>query len=361
MSHESRPDLLMFGRTLRLPLVRDAVTAYRQQGMLNVSTPESSWQRPCKGRLTPGPWIAKETLIEKSSEEARVASKRKLEGSNDADEDPSKRLKLKGKVTVDIMQPTDFHHSKRTQPKKKPVAKIAKDTSARSTKAQVVPQPSNARDAPVASGSRLVPSSPQFPVFQPSSRQAASPTPPPSHASVSRNLLNVARIAPLDIDSTASNIARISPPDVNPTASTIASVTPPDVIPIVPRPSTVSPSTSITAPIAPPEIIPDSQIGSLPDFYTPPPDVPRFTLLSSASETEEDSSVTAPSVTPEPVAPPPRKVTGNIPYKQYLTEDWIKAGRGNKASFNNHWKGLTDAEKDAERAKLRATLTGANK
>ncbi|KAF9783363.1 hypothetical protein BJ322DRAFT_1212129 [Thelephora terrestris] len=34
MSHESRPDLLMFGRTLRLPLVRDAVTAYRQQGML---------------------------------------------------------------------------------------------------------------------------------------------------------------------------------------------------------------------------------------------------------------------------------------------------------------------------------------
>lgn len=57
MSHESRPDLLMFGRTLRLPLVRDAVTAYRQQGMLNVSTPESSWQRPCKGRLTPGPWV----------------------------------------------------------------------------------------------------------------------------------------------------------------------------------------------------------------------------------------------------------------------------------------------------------------
>jgi hypothetical protein len=39
----------MFGRTLRLPLVRDAVTAYRQQGMLNGSTPESSWQSHVKG------------------------------------------------------------------------------------------------------------------------------------------------------------------------------------------------------------------------------------------------------------------------------------------------------------------------
>jgi hypothetical protein len=54
---------------------------------------------------------------------APMGSKRKLEVSGNSNEDPSKRLKLKGKVTVDIMQPTDFHHSK---PKRKPVAKIAK-------------------------------------------------------------------------------------------------------------------------------------------------------------------------------------------------------------------------------------------
>jgi len=49
MSHESRPDLLMFGRTLRLPPVRDAVTAYRQQGMTHGSTRESSWHSHVKG------------------------------------------------------------------------------------------------------------------------------------------------------------------------------------------------------------------------------------------------------------------------------------------------------------------------
>ena len=51
MSHESRPDLLMFGRTLRLPLVRDAVTAYRQQGMLHglyLASPKEA----CKKILT---------------------------------------------------------------------------------------------------------------------------------------------------------------------------------------------------------------------------------------------------------------------------------------------------------------------
>src|ERR1700710_2614159 len=49
MSHESRHDLLMFGRTLRLPPVRDAVTAYRQQGMTHGSTRESSWHSHVKG------------------------------------------------------------------------------------------------------------------------------------------------------------------------------------------------------------------------------------------------------------------------------------------------------------------------
>ncbi|KAF9780987.1 hypothetical protein BJ322DRAFT_1112381 [Thelephora terrestris] len=50
MSHESRPDLLMFGHTLRLPLVRDAVTAYRQQGMmygfLSLASPKEAFKKP---------------------------------------------------------------------------------------------------------------------------------------------------------------------------------------------------------------------------------------------------------------------------------------------------------------------------
>ncbi|KAF9779440.1 hypothetical protein BJ322DRAFT_1113248 [Thelephora terrestris] len=49
MSHESRHDLLMFGRTLRLPLVRDAVTAYRQQGMFAWLYSRIRWYNYVKG------------------------------------------------------------------------------------------------------------------------------------------------------------------------------------------------------------------------------------------------------------------------------------------------------------------------
>ncbi|KAF9784528.1 hypothetical protein BJ322DRAFT_1109247 [Thelephora terrestris] len=245
-----------------------------------------------------------------------TGSKRGRPESDDMRPASPKKSKGKGKATA---MTTDFHPPK-AQPKKN-TAKIGKtDIFSKVKVTQPAPKALPVQNPPVVSGT-----------------SAVDPQPP-----------------------------RPSTPQNPPVASGSCAVQPSPPRSATPEQTLCWPSYSLSR-----SLYPDkghaqgpSQFEPNPQFFvgSPPPPVitPIIATLapSNNGNTNGDSdSLTAPSVSPEPVATPTKKRTGakgRFPWRQLWLGEWLAISGNTKAGFNAYLKEITDKAKAAKINELKS-------
>ncbi|KAF9780809.1 hypothetical protein BJ322DRAFT_1023530 [Thelephora terrestris] len=257
-----------------------------------------------------------------------AGSKRGRPESDDMRPASPKKSKGKGKATATT---TDFHPPK-AQPKKN-TAKIGKvKVTQPAPKALPVQNPpvasgTGAVDPQVASGTGAVdpqpprPSTPQNPPVASGSR-AVQPSPPHS-ATPEQTLCTASRNV---LDALNDSVSGAGP--------------------LTPSPG---PFTQIRAML---KDLPSSSPTHSSSSVPPPPVItPIIATLAPSNDgnTNGDSdSLTAPSVSPEPVAAPTKKRTGakgRFPWRQLWLGEWLAISGNTKAGFNAYLKEITDEAK----------------